>query len=359
MENDIFIPQKIRVGYQKRNDTYTKKLAYVIYYDTKNVLRKEASWNGWRDKKIDPQDFENIPMSGFVLNKKVGGYRSDWNYRSAHVRVYDPRGFEFEIGLENLLYILENTNSIKGKGLEGDFVYGYSGKDLVLMPTSSPDYIQLMELNSLRFKKDFIKSKDLIIGATYRHVNNRNYIYMGRFDYYKSVSSSYHKKDYDHKYEISKRFYFYPTSKPEGYSYDAEAFKSISSKFIGVVDEKCVVHYSTLYEKMTTRNYFSPIDPEKIEFVPYTRKEVEQFVDQSYCYGFYAENSDFSHRIEKNRKYHLGQYDEYKYQLVEYNDRRVSDYYCKSEFIEFLLKYKIGYIKLYLKNGKFYEKRGN
>ena len=35
----IYIPEKIKVGYQNRNDTYTKKLAYVIYYDEKGKLR--------------------------------------------------------------------------------------------------------------------------------------------------------------------------------------------------------------------------------------------------------------------------------------------------------------------------------
>ena len=47
----IYIPKKIKVGYQNRYDTYTKKLAYVIYYDEKNKLRKETSWNNWRDEK--------------------------------------------------------------------------------------------------------------------------------------------------------------------------------------------------------------------------------------------------------------------------------------------------------------------
>ena len=39
-----FIPKKIKVGYQDRDDTYTGKLAYVIYYDEKGKLRKENSW---------------------------------------------------------------------------------------------------------------------------------------------------------------------------------------------------------------------------------------------------------------------------------------------------------------------------
>lgn len=113
---------KIKVGFQNRENTYTKKLAYVIYEDHKGVLRKRASWESWRDEKIEPVDHDNEPTSGFVLNKKVGDYVSDWNHRQAYVRVYDPRGFEFEITIENLLYILENANSIKGKGLEGEFV---------------------------------------------------------------------------------------------------------------------------------------------------------------------------------------------------------------------------------------------
>lgn len=72
-KRDLLIPQKIKVGYQDRSGTYTGRLAYVIYYDQKGKLRKEASWQNWRDKQIEPDDFENIPTEGFVLNKKVGG----------------------------------------------------------------------------------------------------------------------------------------------------------------------------------------------------------------------------------------------------------------------------------------------
>jgi hypothetical protein len=48
------------------------KLTYIIYYDEKGKLRKETSWNNWRDKEIENDKFKNIPTSGFVLNKKVG-----------------------------------------------------------------------------------------------------------------------------------------------------------------------------------------------------------------------------------------------------------------------------------------------
>jgi len=116
----MFLPKNIKVGYNERSDCYTNKLAYVIYYDEKNKLRKETSWQSWRDKKLGEDDFSNEPTEGFVLNKKAGGTRYSWNTRNTYSRVYDPRGFEFEISIENLLFILENTNSIKGKGVEWD-----------------------------------------------------------------------------------------------------------------------------------------------------------------------------------------------------------------------------------------------
>ena len=184
MKSSIFIPKTINVGYQNRSGTYTGKLAYVIYYDEKGKLRKEASWNSWRDKTIPNEEFDNVPTSGFVLNKKVGDYDSGWNHRHAYCRIYDPRNFEFEITIENLLYILENANSIKGKGLEGEFVYGWDGKDLVLMPVESPDYKAISEYSNIVHNNECIKTRDLILGAIYLTKDNVKWIYMGRFDYY-------------------------------------------------------------------------------------------------------------------------------------------------------------------------------
>ncbi len=74
--SNLFIPSKIKVGFQERQGTFTGKLAYVIYFDEKGKLRKETSWEGWRDSKIPAIEFENKPNSGYILNKGVqrGGY---------------------------------------------------------------------------------------------------------------------------------------------------------------------------------------------------------------------------------------------------------------------------------------------
>ena len=100
----IFIPETCRVGFKERQDTFTGKLAYVIYYDADKKLRKEVSWKGWRDEKIDAFDFPNEPTSGFVLNKGIRRFNwSGFGTSRSMIRIYDPRGIEFEITPENLI----------------------------------------------------------------------------------------------------------------------------------------------------------------------------------------------------------------------------------------------------------------
>jgi hypothetical protein len=287
MKSTIFLPKTIKVGYQKRRDTYTEKLAYIIYYDEKNVLRKENSWNGWRDKGIPEDDFRNVPTSGFVLNKKTGDYKSDWNHRMAHIRVYDPRGFEFEITVDNLLYILENSNSIKGKGLEGEFVYGWEGKELILIPINSPDYQELTDYNKILHENNYIKPNDLIIGATYKTKALKDLVYLGRFDYYGTKTNDNDVDDYNTEYEKPvKHFYF-------GYLYDSnsyiyiEHFKSISQKFISIVDENCSEHYSQLFKDLEHKDYFSPIDSSKTKKKYFTLQELEELEESQRAYGYY------------------------------------------------------------------------
>lgn len=192
----IFVPKKVNVGFQNRKDTYTGKLAYVIYFDETGKLRKEPSWQGWRDKQIPNEIYDNEPIEGFVLNKKVGGDRYSWNPRQTYTRVYDPRGFEFEITIPNLLWILENCNCIKGKGLEGKFVYGWEGTELLLIPVESPDYKEIEEKSQIRNNNEFIAAKDLIVGATYETIEGEQYVYMGKFKPWDIEINSYKDRSY-------------------------------------------------------------------------------------------------------------------------------------------------------------------
>ena len=260
MKETIFVPEKIKVGYQNRSDTYTKKLAYVIYYDQKNVLRKEASWNSWRDGKIEPEEFTNVPTNGFVLNKKVGGDSSGWNHRQTYCRVYDPRNFEFEITVPNLLYILENTNSIKGKGLEGEFVYGWDGTDLLLIPTSSPDYDKIASFTEMVSKPEVILGKDLILGGTYRTKQNNDWIYMGRFQEYNT--NSYDDKNYGKS--KGNNYFFYADT---GYGKTFTTLKSLSGKIVKLVSAEPVENYAELMEKLEHQDMYCPYDKTKDVYI--------------------------------------------------------------------------------------------
>lgn len=317
MRSSIFIPKTINVGFQSRNDTYTKKLAYVIYYDEKGKLRKEASWNNWRDDKIPNEEFDNMPTSGFVLNKKVGGYSSGWNHRQAYVRIYDPRNFEFEISVENLLYILENTNSIKGKGLEGDFVYGWDGKDLVLIPTLSPDYKEIESYNKIVHNNLEIKNKDLILGATYIDKNNNEYIYMGKFDYFKSESIG--RIGNSWKYEVvnKKKYHFFAEkSKYSDSGYYFSQFKSIAKKFIACTDEECHKDYATIFDKLERNTSYSPLDESKYQYASLDYDELAKRISDNRHNEMYVMSSD------KVKHYIKQRYDETTKKYID------DEFYC-------------------------------
>lgn len=338
MKSTIFIPKKIEVGFQNRSDTYTKKLAYIIYYDQKNVLRKEKSWNGWRDKKIDPLTLENTPTSGFVLNKKAGGYDTGWNHRQTYVRVYDPRDFEFEITIPNLLYILENTSSIKGKGLEGEFVYGWDGTELVLIPVESPDYTEISEFNKLRHEKRSFNGKDLILGATYKSNNNIDLIYLGRF--YEANGAN----------KEAKAYFFY--SRNSSYS-KIQVYKSLTNNILDIVDENCAEDYSDLMDELSKSSYYSERDPKKDKYVEYTLEEFKKSFESSYYNNsFYIDDGSKLFAVRRisygwcssNRR----EYDVYNSYKNRKNERIMNDVTLETIFT----KYKPKYLVTYKSNGE-------
>ena len=190
----FFIPKQIKVGYQSRGGTYTGKLAYIIYYDQKGELRKETSWQSWRDKKLGEDTFNNYPIDGFVLNKHTGGYSSGWNYRQSYCRVYDPRGFEIEITIDNLLWILDWSDCYKGKGLDGKFCYGWSGTDLVLIPECTQDYKESKTFSDSLFITPKIEKKDLVIGSSYRLKTEDDMVYVGEFKIQNKLGTKYYSK---------------------------------------------------------------------------------------------------------------------------------------------------------------------
>jgi hypothetical protein len=355
----ITIPKKINIGFQERCDTYTGKLSYIIYFDEKGVLRKEKSWQSWRDNNIENIIYDNEPIEGFVLNKKAGGYSTGWNHRQTYVRVYDPRGFEFEITIPNLLYILENTNSIKGKGLEGKFVYGWDGTELLLIPISSPDYIEISKFSKLLQENKIIKTKDLIIGATYKSKDNRELVYIGKYDKY-NYTYDYTKNKNGNRKAIKKpyisgnEFFFYDLTNE-----NVITMKTINNKLIYVLDDKCISNYAYIVDKLEFSDEYSPYDYTMDEYKEYSFDDLKNKIekDDYWSYVYIKKDDDyFEARISKSYyNYEKDKYiNELQVELTEgsYNSKQLLKNVSIEKIYEEL---KPSYIRKYLSNGKLLE----
>ncbi len=239
-KSQLFIPKTVKVGFQKREDTFLKTLAYIIYYDAKGVLRKEKSWEGWRDKKIEAQEFENTPHSGFVLNKGILRC-GHWGSGHNNIRIYDDRGFEFEISVENLLFVLMNTNCHK-RGLEGNFVYAWQGTELVLLPEDCDEYRNSSGFSSLQGQK--VSARDLILGASYETKKQEKLTYLGKFDWYDT--DFYNVKSGNPIRKKRKKFVFV---NEEEQFVDLLAISSLSR----CIDNSCVENYADLLDKFSKK----------------------------------------------------------------------------------------------------------
>ena len=182
MQNNLYIPSKLKVGFQERSDTFTGKLAYVIYYDEKGKLRKEASWRSWCQEQLGSIEIDNTPQPNFTFNK---GVQRDnyWGSGRSMIRVYDPRDFEFEISIANLMGLLMHSDVSKRDILE-PCVYAWHGTELVLLPTNSIEYQESLK-HTARVDSKF-SPKDVVIGHTYITKKSADHVvYLGRFDTWK------------------------------------------------------------------------------------------------------------------------------------------------------------------------------
>lgn len=182
MSSRIFIADRIKVGFQKRSDTFTNQLGYVIYYDSKQVLRKQSSWESWRDKTIDPKEFDNTPQSGFMINKGIvrGG---DWfSDKTTKIRIWDPRGFEFEISIGNLINLLMHSD-VSRRDIDQQCVYGWEGQNLVLLPINCELYQQGKQFTKKQALS--VSAKNLVIGHTYQDKQTDiQWVYLGKHTQY-------------------------------------------------------------------------------------------------------------------------------------------------------------------------------
>jgi len=245
---NIFIPKICKVGFQQRDDTFTKKLAYVIYYDAKGKLRKEKSWETWRHKPdkgmgysgggkkptqdVTPYDFDNVPTSGFVLNKGHTRYAwSSFGERRTVIRIYDPRGVEFEITPENLVALLMHTDC-DHREIQGELVYAWCGTELMLIPCSSEEYESAKEYTALQGVR--VMAKDLKDGFTYATKNTEQLVYLGRHSYFEEKYKYDHTSG-EHRTRKGKKFHIFCDLEGKNF----KPIKSVPNTISKEISEAC------------------------------------------------------------------------------------------------------------------------
>lgn len=184
INNQLYIPKTITVGFQARPGTFTGMLGYVIYTDHKGVLRKENSWQSWRDKNIASLTFENTPQTGFTFNK---GIQRDghWGSGRSVIRVYDQRNFEFEISVDNLIGILMHADVSK-RDITEPCIFAWNYNELILLPTNSVEYTESVKHTTKQLTN--VNPKELVVGYTYniKRNNQTKVVYLGHLPTYGS-----------------------------------------------------------------------------------------------------------------------------------------------------------------------------
>lgn len=284
--------------------------------------------------------------------------------------MYDPRDFEFEISIENLLYILQECTSSKGKGLEGQFVYAWSGKDLILLPVDSVDYKMSKQLIDSTEK---ITMKSLKIGASYKgKVPNSkeissNLVYIGKMTWYGFVGgsiSNYHYGQYnrkeEYKYELTSKTVptFVDIDKKEFYG-----FSSLSSLYHLVDDNVLSLSEVEDYKEKFLHTFHGSANEIEKSFVK--RGDKNQYLDiyLSYKYSHYGldvldktDNGDIvTVKIETEHMLNNRIWSEMSYyEKKEYTDKGKSFEDFKKEGIE-VHRFYVTKIESFKNDNKTYE----
>ena len=141
------VPEKLIVGFNK-----DKSLSFVSYYKEKGGLAHPNAFNGWISKEVPTEEFSNDPQSNIEFLGWSGGVENSWSFnaRKTYVRVRDPRGFIFEVTVDNFLRALQisskNKNSLK---LSLRYQLGWDGTQVCIVTNGMEEWEDTLLLRDL------------------------------------------------------------------------------------------------------------------------------------------------------------------------------------------------------------------
>lgn len=203
----LYIPPKIKVGQVERDGTFLGCLAYVIPSEKSgNKFRQEDGWLGWLNHHKEVGErlvFDNKPRRGYFLNKSIKRVSySSFGSTVQKMRIFDDRGFEFEIDMKNIAMLAQSCDISKGEILQ-DCVLAWDGKNVVVLPTTAAEYIEIVgEKLKNKEHKEKLKSGEIPefqVGQVCSSTKNKNkYVYLGeaKNSNYVQLAKGWKRKDF-------------------------------------------------------------------------------------------------------------------------------------------------------------------
>ena len=207
----------------------------------------------------------NEPQLGFRITKMVSRSGS-WNGGNKLVRIEDPRGFELEISVDNLVKIMSMTTFIDGV-CQTECLWGREGSSNILLPVNSEPYEAARATTDYR-NKEVISLRDVKFGDTVELKKTEQFEgltgeYLGAYNVYnllslqevQSESGSYWGKKPTHEMIKVLKRYIIRTKLKEG-----------KYRYIGVASAK--VH--RIIKSVDTPIERTDIDPEDFQDSSYS-----------------------------------------------------------------------------------------
>lgn len=233
----IKIPTQVYVGFQGRRSEDEVPLGFMTPYDTTQAgLKRQATVDSWADcgdeKTFNSVVLDNVPMIGFKLGRAIRRQR-EWGGNSTYVRIEDPRGFELEITIENMVMMMSH-NIIEDGEIMQECVWGREGTKNILLPINSEPYMD--SLDTTRRLASKLSLKDVKAGDKIRLVTGEVGYYYGSLypvfgtESHESTSVRFgwnacHNVDitFGHSIGSSKRYIFSTTDEDGVTTYSAHA----------------------------------------------------------------------------------------------------------------------------------------
>lgn len=150
---EIKLFEKVYVGFQKRNTESGSPLGFLTPWgeDAASKKRMDTVDKWSKSSKLQAVVLDNLPVSGFRVSDHAR--RNGWNGGTTVIQIEDPRGFELQISVDNMIQIMSGNVIMDGE-IKVPCVWGRDGKDNILLPTNSEPYMNAIE-NTERLKQTF------------------------------------------------------------------------------------------------------------------------------------------------------------------------------------------------------------